>query len=233
MLSFLREQGLEDSTGQTGSEASGRAGEEEYLTVATNTQKARRSTILLGVMLLAGLLCIFFMVRKTTPQSADAAPSDTNELEIAKAISHLTGVKSEVFNRMDEIVSKFYEFSQVPQVKVNELAKNPFELELFMAGLGPRVNEAEPVVKIDPELIRRQQMQKQAGELQLMSIMRSENGNCCMIDGKILYRGDTVGKFTIAEIASNFVRLRWNPKDNSARTGSDPENDQVILKLSE
>ena len=37
-------------------------------------------------------------------------------------------------DRMDEIVQKFYEFSDVFQVKVGELAKNPFEVEGFVQG---------------------------------------------------------------------------------------------------
>ena len=36
---------------------------------------------------------------------------------------------------MGEIVKKFYEFSDVVQVKVNELVKNPFEVEGFAKNL--------------------------------------------------------------------------------------------------
>ena len=45
-------------------------------------------------------------------------------------------------------------------------------------------------------------------ELELLSIMGTERGNCCMIDDKLLYEGDTVKGFTVREIADNYVRLQ-------------------------
>ena len=45
---------------------------------------------------------------------------------------------------MDEIVKKFYEFSDVVQVKVGELAKNPFEVEGFTKDLKTGVVVEDP-----------------------------------------------------------------------------------------
>jgi len=148
MLSFLRDQSLEDLPAQkkTSTKTSTTAGkapgdgtdkpqESEYLTVATQTKRVRKSTTLLAVLFIIGLLCLWFMIKKSTPKAASAGSFETEETLIETAINRLTGVKSKIFNRMDEIVKKFYEFSDVPQVEVNELAKNPFEVETFSANL--------------------------------------------------------------------------------------------------
>lgn len=237
MLSFMREQSFDElpaekkvAAAQTPGEGKQSASEREFLTVATHSQRVRRSTTLLAVLLVVGLLCIWFMVKKTSPQAARAA--DANETDIASSISRITGVRSEMFDRMDEIVSKFYEFSQVLQVGVNELVKNPFELELFLAGLKAKAGAAE-VLQIDPDVIRRQQMEKQAGELMLQSIMQSDRGSCCMIDGKIINMNDSIGNFTVVEIGANSVKLRWNPKDDSARFPAGSDNAEIVLKLLE
>ncbi len=238
MLSFMREQSFEDlpaekksAAGQTPADGKQSASAQEFLTVATHSQRVRRSTTLLAVLLVAGLLCIWFMVKKTSPQGARAA--DANETDIASAISRITGVRSEMFDRMDEIVSKFYEFSQVLQVGVNELVKNPFELESFLAGLKAKAEAAEQVLQIDPDVVRRQQMEKQAGDLQLQSIMQSDRGGCCMIDGKIIYMNDSIGNFTVTQIGANFVKLQWNPKEDSARFPAGSDKAQIVLKLLE
>ena len=227
MLSFLRDQNCEDlPTEGTGE---GKApSEQEYLTVATDKNKVRKSTGVLVVLFVVGLVCIWFMVKKSSPEAASAG-TDANEADIAGAIVRLTGVESEMFNEMDQIVSKFYEFSDVPQVEVNELVKNPFELELFQAN----VDATDNVLEVDAEAIRRQKIKQQADELQFLSIISSDQGNCCMIDGKILYEGDQTGDFKISRISSDFVKLLWNPKDDTTSLGAASEKVEIVLKLSE
>ena len=107
---------------------------------------------------------------------------------------------------MDEIVSKFYEFSDVLQVQVGELAKNPFQIEMFLSNL-----EEEPVVnetiEIDPEMIRREKIKQKAKDLKLYSIMQSEKGVCCMIDNEILYEGDLIEDFQVKKIRAYMIFL--------------------------
>lgn len=242
MLSFLRDQSFDDLPAQkkagsaAGTSADGEknAAEQGFLTVATDRRQVRRSTTLLAVLFVVGLLCIWFMVRKTAPQTADAA-ADVNEIDMARAMSRITGGKAEMFNRMDEIVNKFYEFSEVMQVKVNELVKNPFELEIFLAGLKAKADAGEQVLQIDTDAIRRQQIKQQAEQLQVLTIMIDQinQTNCCMIDGKVLYEGDSVGDFKVSGIGTNFVKLLWDPKDESARLGAGSQKVEIVLKLSE
>jgi len=223
MLSFLREQGaIEDSKKSIGQGHTPNANEEqEYLTVATQDKNVRKSTILLAVLFGIGLLCLWFMIKKSTPQTVAGADVNTEDKQIEIAIARLTGMSSEMFNRMDEIVKKFQEFSDVKQVRVNELVKNPFELEVFSGNLKGKFDAEESDFDIDAERMRRQQqLSQQAENMQLLSIMQSGQGNCCMIDDKILYVGDSIKDFKVCEISDTFVKL----------VSGDAE---VILKLSE
>ena len=226
MLSFLRDQSLEDLPAEkkmktTAEKAPGdgteKSQESEYLTVASHGKQVRKSTTLLAVLFIIGLLCLWFMIKKSAPQAASAAAGKTEDTLIETAIARLTGVKSAMFGKMDEIVGKFYEFSDVPQVKVNELAKNPFELETFSTKLkekpGAEGNE------IDANKLW-QQMRRRSQGMQLWSIVQSDEGNRCMIDDKILFEGDSIKGFKVRQIGDIFVKLESNGVE-------------IVLKLSE
>lgn len=223
MLSFLREQGPEDSLVPKPPEAADKkpadstkdTQEQEYLTVATQGKQVRKTTIMLAVLFGIGLLSLWFMVKKSAPQTA-AASVGTEEAQIEKAITRITGVRSEMFSRMDEIAKKFYEFSDVQQVKVGELAKNPFELEAFLANAKEPSDTQEGDYDIEAEMIR----QRAKEDLQLLSIMQSDQDNCCMINDRILYEGDSIRGFKVFWIGDNFVKLKY-------------EDVEIVLKLSE
>ena len=226
MLSFLREQNPGDSPAQKPAAADGRTPDdgtekpqeqEEYLTVAAQTKQVRKSTIVLAVLFAIGLLCLWFMIKKSTPQTASATAANAEETQIETAIARFTGVRSEMFNRMDEIVNRFYEFSNVPQVYVNELTKNPFELEMFLANL--RANAEEEALDIDVDMLW-QQTRQRAKDMQLSSIIQSEQGTCCMINDEILYEGDPIGGFKVRQIGDSYVKLKC-------------EDVEIVLKLSE
>jgi len=226
MLSFLREQSLEDLPAQKKADAvartpagkgAGKSQQPEYLTVATQGKRVWKSTTLLAVLFIIGLLCLWFMIKKSTPKAASAS-GNVEETKVETAIARLTGVKSKMFGRMGEIVRKFYEFSEVPQVKVNELAKNPFELETFSPNLNKKL-DAEPK-RIDANMLDYQQARQKSKDLRLWSIMQSDQGNLCMIDDEILRVGDSIKDFKVRQIGDNFVKLESNGVE-------------IILKLSE
>jgi len=225
MLSFMREQELEDSSLQKPPAAAGgtvadSAEEQEYLTVAAHNKNARKSTMLLAALFVIGLLCLFFMIKKSTPQTTTAAAVNTEQMQIETAIARLTGVRAEMFDRMDKIVKKFYEFSDVQQVNVNELAKNPFKREVFLGSLKNISDTEERDSDIDIEMMRKQQLRQQAKNMRLLGIMQSEQGNCCMLDDRILHKGDSIKGFSVKQIGDSFVKL-------------DSKGVEIILKLSE
>src|SRR4030042_3039423 len=123
MLSFMREQGATDPSGNQTKDAgphpskgSQDAGSLEYLTVASNRKNVRRSTMLVAVLVCVGLLCLGYMIRKSRPQTASGQQINEEETKIEVAIRRLTGVSSEMISKMDQILRKFGEFSNVPRV---------------------------------------------------------------------------------------------------------------------
>ena len=223
MLAFMREQESQDSSApkqQAANPAAEDKQEQEYLTVAAHSKKTRKSTILLAALFCAGLVCLFFMVKKSSPKAATAAAGDTDEKEVELAIARLTGIKSEIYSRMDEIVKKFDEFSDVQQVNVSELAKNPFRHEVFLSDLKEMSDTQEGDSGADVEMMRRQQLTMQAKSMQLLSIMQSGQGKCCMIDDRILYEGDPIKGFIVSQIGNSAVKLQ-------------SQGVEIILKLSQ
>lgn len=240
MLSFLREQGREDLSAhqpvaadrRADPQASENAQDQEYFAVAARNKSARKSTTVVAILFGIGLLCLGFMIKKSAPKTAAAAPA-AEETKIETAIARLTGASSEMFSGMDQIVKKFYEFSDVFQVQVNELVKNPFALEMFLSSLKTKVDAPQKDVSLDPEMIMQQQLRKQAKDLTLLSVMQSERGNCCMINDTILYRGDSIRCFEVAEIGDSFVKLKWNPEPDSQPLATQSKDLEIVLKLSE
>ncbi len=152
------------------------------------------------------------MIKKIAPQDAGAAIS-TEEAQIESAIEQLTGIQSEMHAKMDDIVGRFYQFTEVEQVGVAELKKNPFSHEIaigdFEGSLGPTKG-----------FLAREEVNRKSKGLQLWSIMASPQGGCCMINEKILYEGDRIGSFTVTRIDPRFVVL-------------ESEGIPVTLKMSE
>jgi preprotein translocase subunit SecG len=240
MLSFLRDQGNGELPAQKPDAAEGAPGEgaekpqeQEYLTVSAPGKRTRNSTILLAVLFIIGLLCLGYMIKKSTPKAASAAPGVTEETQLEAAVARLTGVKSEMFSSMDEIVRKFYEFSDVLQIKVGELVKNPFKLELFSANVKEEPRIEIKVPEVDVEMVQQQQIRQQAKDMRLLSIMQSDRGNCCMVGDKILYEGDYIRDFKVRQIGNNFVKLEWNPNRNNGSSGIQSEPVEIMLNLAE
>jgi hypothetical protein len=227
----MREQGYEDSLVQEPAKSSNgeakqsqapgpptqpaeKTQKQQYLSVEAHGKNVRKTTMLLAVLFVIGLLCLWFMIKKSSPQTATAASADAEKTQIEMAIARLTGAGSEMFNRMDQIVKKFYEFSDVQQVRVYELAKNPFEHQIFLANVDENSDTKE--VDIDTESMLRQQTRN----MQLLTICQTGEGNCCMIDDDILYEGDTIRGFKVCRITDTFVRL-------------ESEGVEIVLKLSQ
>jgi hypothetical protein len=238
MLSFMREQEPQNASGRPAAgpgpqdgPLSDPSGAQEYLTVTANSKSLRRSTTVVAVLVGIGLLGLMIMIRRSQPQAASAAPADGNQTKIEAAIGRLTGVRSEMAGRMDEIVKKFYQFSDVVQVKVDELVKNPFEVEGFLKDVKTGTPVEDPQAKA--ELLRRQKLEQKAKTLKLLSIMRSEQGDCCMINDRILRQGDTLEGFKIVRIGGSFVELAW-PSNGASEVGTSPtEEMKTVLKLSD
>lgn len=214
MLSFMKDGRTESKKSgipstDAGSPAAG--GEQEFLTTAHHGKNLKHSTITLALLFTVGALCVWFMIKKTAP-SAAIADSGAEEAQIEITIAQLTGIKTEMDAHMGQIVDRFYEFSNIDQIGVGELKKNPFEHELGIGDPG----------SLDPgrELLAREEINRRSRGLQLWSIMAAAQGGCCMINEKVLYVGDSIDGFTVTQIAPRFVELK-------------SDGIPVILKMSE
>jgi preprotein translocase subunit SecG len=226
MLPFLQEQrhegqSLARQTDGITSESIEETQEQKYLTVADQKKTVRRSTVLLAVLFGIGLLCLWLMIKQSTPQTTPAAAVSEEEAQIEMAIAKLAGGESEAINRLDEeqIVKKFYEFSDVQQVKLEELMKNPFSYNLSLTNLSDKSDIEEGNLDASGELTEQQLMQ-QINSIQLLSIIKLDQSNCCIIDDKILYEGDSIKGFKIRQIGDNFVKL-------------EQKGAEIVLKLPE
>lgn len=225
MLSFIKEHGLEElqPQSQNGGTCADEQPQQEYLTVAVKEKNVRKSTWALAILFVVGMAGLLMMIKKSTPQSAQAEGIDIAETQIETAIERLTGIHLEVFGRMDEVVTKFHEFSNVEQVQVDELLKNPFYYDMFQ-GLKMKPEEVQ---RVDPAKVamalRAKMLRKQAGDLQLLSIMQSPKGNGCMINDAFLYEGDMIKGFKVGTIGDGFVTLILT----QVETG----NVEIVLKL--
>jgi preprotein translocase subunit SecG len=182
---------------------------QEYFTVADRKGQVRKSTYLLASLFLVGTICLFFMIKKSSPSAASAAQPSANKVEqtqIEAAITKITGVRSQMFSSLEKIVKKFYEFADFEQVDVGELSKNPF-----------RNDSSQTKIKADNKQVQTIVAQS---EFELLTIMGTEKGNCCMINDKLLYEGDMINGLRVDKITDRSVVL------------SNQET-QIVLKLAE
>ncbi|MFA5422887.1 MAG: hypothetical protein WC374_03415 [Phycisphaerae bacterium] len=185
-----------NTAGKTPAPADGNANNQEYLTVGDRQGQLRQSTYLLVTLFIIGAVCLFLMIKKSSPSAASAAQPSAQQLEQSKieaAIAKITGVRAQMFSSLEKIVKKFYEFADFEQVEVDELSKNPFRQDDYNANIISQDRN------IQPEMAR--------SELELYTIMSTEKGNCCMINDKLLYKGDVIDGLEVEEITSHTVTL--------------------------
>lgn len=169
-------------------------GEDEFFTTSVEKTSVKRNTMILVALFVVGAVSIFLMVKNTGPSSAGAATANAaanNEIEIA--IAKLSGIKAEIFEKMDGIAKKFDEISNIEQIGVASLQRNPFSLQpaissrIGNSGIGSKSTVGK--------------------YLRLESVIESSDGNICMIDGRIYRQGDRLGSYVVTEVARDMVRL--------------------------
>ena len=133
MLDFIKEDALQ-SDDQTDDLVQDQDPEQQqdYLTVAQHGKAVKQSTIILGVLFVAGAICLWFMISKTSPSDAAAAVSN-EEMQIEAAIAQITGIRAEMDEKLNDVGGIFDNFSEVDQIGVNELKKNPFMYDVGLS----------------------------------------------------------------------------------------------------
>lgn len=207
MLSFLNDGQGQTPAGQAESPQDQQDGslcrQDDFLTVSGHGKKLRQSTVMLAVLFVAAAGVVWFMVKKTVPASAEAAPSQ-DQAQLDAALAQLNTMQMEVNSQMDSVVGKFYQFNNVEQVSVDELKKNPFKREQngSAAGTGAPVDDELKSLRENARL--------RAATMQVWSITSTARGKCCMINEKLLYTGDSINGMTVKEIGPKTVTLDYH-----------------------
>jgi preprotein translocase subunit SecG len=219
MLSYIRESQKEAvGQGSPDDQASRGVGEpgsdDTFLTVSGRDQTVRKSTAFVTALFIVVSIGLLLMAKKSHVQSTGATPAKDSQAQIEMAINRVTGVSSDMTLRMDEIVQKFSEFSDVSQVKVADLNKNPFQLALGSADKETK-EEVLPQDEQVTSLLKRFEVEKKT--LSLISIIQSESNSCCMINGVLFKVGQPVNDFVVESIQADRVQLIWQPDGNVAK----------------
>jgi len=201
MLSYLREDKQVPASSEMSEDGSATTQPQDYMTVSGHGQKLKQSTIVLVVLFSIGALGIWFMVKKTTPVAADAKTAE-DSTQLDQALAQLKTMQSEMDTQMNSVAGRFYQFSNVEQVAVDELKKNPFKLELDYSSEG----NSDSNRKFEQ---LQQEAQVLTMGLELWSITATPKGMCCMIDDKVLYVGDTYRDMTVTAIDEKTVTLTY------------------------
>lgn len=173
--------------------------EQNYL-LPTNTQRSvKRGTIALLALFVTGLLLLIFMVKRTNPVSAQAA-TEENAIKIDQAVASLAGIRKEMDGKLGNTVREMSTLSDIQQVGVGELKKNPFRHR--------SVRQIDDI-RLDEKLNMsdRQPVTENDGTLYLWTIISSEKERSCMINDKILYEGDSIDGLRVESIGKDFVQL--------------------------
>ncbi|MDH7598771.1 MAG: hypothetical protein QHH07_03910 [Sedimentisphaerales bacterium] len=201
-------------------------------------RKARQTSLVLMVLFCIGAITLFLMIKKAQPQAASASTAKDEQSQIEAAIKRLTGLSDELATHMDHVMQRFRQLSEVAQVTVDQLVKNPFELEL-MAGLAPQVEVSDPPttepntttseqevqarIQAEQERIRlaelaakrraeeaaRMQIRQSATALRLQGIFCGAEKFVCVLDGQLLTVGQKIKGFEVIGIRPESVDLRW------------------------
>ncbi|AQT69572.1 hypothetical protein STSP2_02765 [Anaerohalosphaera lusitana] len=208
MLSFLKEQsaGKPENNENAADVSSQSESKQDYLKPSANEKTVKQTTMLLMVLFTVGAGALWFMIKKTVPAEADAATAPKEQMEIETALAQLTGIKDEMNKNMGQIVDRFHQFSDIEQISVSELKKNPFKNELLLDQV-TAAKETNSDFEQSKAKIVTEKVNEQAEQLKLWSIMESPKGSCCMINEKILYEGDSINGFEVKKITSESVEL--------------------------
>jgi preprotein translocase subunit SecG len=219
MASYIRESQTE-AIGQEGPDdhAAGGAGgpdpDATFLTVSGRDKSVQKSTAFVTALFITASIGLVLMAKKSHVQSTGATPAKDSQAQIEMAINRVTGVSSDMTLRMDEIVQKFSEFSDVSQVKVAELNKNPFELVITHAEKDIK-DEIVPQDAQVKSLLKQLDVERKA--LSLISIIQSESNTSCMINGVFVKVGEPVNGFVVEKIQADHVQLVWQPDGDVAK----------------
>lgn len=219
MLSYLKQQNNEAFENNKGEP--NKARQDAKSMVSSSNKNAKRSTYFLCLLFIVGIAALFYMIRESSPHRAEGAGTSgagLRQARIEAAIKKFSGAKVEMSEGIDKVIKKFNKLKTTEQVGVKDLKKNPFVTD----------STADDDVKsqgqnsFDTEVLKKQEIRRKAGQLNLSSIMETGGGEqrSCIIDDEIYRRGNSIKGFEIIEIGSEHVVLRRDGVDVMLHLGT-------------
>jgi hypothetical protein len=190
-------------------------GGDENIVVEEQKSPLSRSTLVMFVILVIGAAGLYFMYRQTGPKSAGAAITPETASAHQTISTFLSGgdasVKSmeKLLRNTEKIVQQFVKYPSRTQVPLSDLRTNPFRQHEEVAAKADTGPTSEEVEKARREQ-QRQAALKGVQELQLQSIMFSDNRKACMINNSLYREGQQVGDFVIEKISPQSVIVESN-----------------------
>jgi hypothetical protein len=196
--------------------SSGDMGDANFV-VETTSKAPAKSTIALFLVLVVGAGSVYFMYRRTGPQSASAAASKETT-EAKKTISTFLSGKESNIKAMESmlkntqmVVQQFLAYPSVTQVPLSDLRTNPFRAKERTANNGGPQENLNDIAERRRREEERVSIRKAADGLQLQSIMFSDARKACMINNTLYREAQMIDGFTIEKINPSSVIVKNGP----------------------
>jgi hypothetical protein len=208
--------GTDGADGAAGlTQALAESGEAQF--VHEQTRSISRGTIATFTVLILGAGAVFFMYKRTGPQSATAAVSKETT-EAKKTIStFLSGGDSnmkameQMLRNTQKIVQQFLSYPSMTQVPLSDLRANPFKSKTNTPQATADNSGASDAAEKKRREDERQAIVKAVGGLQVQSIMYGDTRRACMINNTLFKEGGEIDNFTIEKINQNSVIVKNGP----------------------
>ncbi|MEJ5259898.1 MAG: hypothetical protein WHS88_06895 [Anaerohalosphaeraceae bacterium] len=202
MLSFLRDGSQTPAAARMeneGASASPTPASSDFLRPAVRNQTVRQGTIVLTILFLTGGAAVWWMVKKSGLSEAQGSTAaETSQID--QVLVQLSSFQKDMNSQMNSVAGRFSQVSELGQITVSDLKKNPFRQEPASGG---------PDLSFSQALMRKEEMRRKAAGLKLWSITARADRPCCMIGDKVLYVGDAVSGFVVKAIHPDRVILGW------------------------
>jgi hypothetical protein len=167
------------------------------------------ANLILAGLFAAGLITVYLLSLRGGPEE-DVGALTPQELRVSSALEKFGGPQEKTA-KAKSIIKSFYFDSKQRQIPRGKLSGDPFEIPK------PESEPSEEIVtkvvkpKVDPAKASALEAVK---KLKLQSILAGRGGQIAMIGDELVRKGETVSGWTVAEIGSTRVVLRWRDQQH-------------------
>lgn len=171
--------------------------------VAGGKKPMNKQAVLLGGVLVAGAVGVWFMYFHKGPDSASATVDNSKYEQVANFDAGKIDLMKQTLKDTERVVQQFRSYPGRTQVPLTNLHANPFR-ELM-----PKEDKPAPIAVSGDrdEEARHKKMSLAVADLRLQSIIKGRQP-ACMINNTFYRKGDQIGDLVVEEIGANAVIVR-------------------------